>query len=235
MKAKHVIYAMMLLSIITAAVIIAFMPDSIPTHYGMNGEADRYESKYESMILPAINIIMGLFFVIVAKSAIKKGFGGIARTVYYSGIAVLIMFYAMEVYFLYKACTLASSTLDPDPGMNFLYKLTIIGLGAVFCVAGNIMPKGTLNGVSGLRTPWSMKNDRVWQKSQRAGGVILLICGFICIAAGIFMSGIPCFIALCVILAAALAASAVASYIIYKKDLEMYPNGYVSDDYNRST
>lgn len=46
-------------------------------------------------------------------------------------------------------------------------------------VLGNIMPKVRRNSLFGLRTPWSMSSDAVWQKSQRFGGISSVAVGLL--------------------------------------------------------
>ena len=77
----------------------------------------------------------------------------------------------MEIYFCEGGTYPAGGvqTNGPD-AMKFVSMI----LGALLIFCGNIMPKAGRNAVFGLRTRWSMKNDRVWQQqSQR-------FCGGLC-------------------------------------------------------
>ncbi|MDR2866428.1 MAG: DUF1648 domain-containing protein [Methanomassiliicoccaceae archaeon] len=53
---------------ITLAV-LPFLPDTIPAHYSISGEVDRWGSRYESLILPAIAAALGMFLVLVTKAS----------------------------------------------------------------------------------------------------------------------------------------------------------------------
>ena len=65
-------------------------------------------------------------------------------------------------------------------------------MGALLLVAGNLNPKLRNNGLMGLRTPWSRKNDRVWKKCQRFGGISLMLAGAALVLAALFTRGFLC-------------------------------------------
>ena len=52
---------------------------------------------------------------------------------------------------------------------------TIIGL--LFIVLGNWMGKLRRNLIAGIRTPWTLKSDVVWQRTHRIGGRLMVALG----------------------------------------------------------
>ena len=56
MKNK-LMWIILAVSVIAAAVVVGFLPDTIPMHFNMTGEVDRFGSKYEIFLFPAINIV----------------------------------------------------------------------------------------------------------------------------------------------------------------------------------
>lgn len=91
-----------------------------------------------------------------------------------------------DLIYLWTDMNYNDSTRQPAD----VYKLTAIGLGILMMLLGNAMPKASRNTLFGLRTVWSMKNDRVWQKSQRFGGYASVVFGFLMVLSGIFFSQI---------------------------------------------
>ena len=64
MKTKKIIYfALMFLPLIITLVVLPFLPEQIPAHYNFAGEIDRWGSKYETLLFPAITILMGFFML----------------------------------------------------------------------------------------------------------------------------------------------------------------------------
>lgn len=67
MKTMHrVIYALMALNLVVAAVAVFLAPDQVPVHFGAAGEADRIASKYELFLLPGLTMAIGLALVFTA-------------------------------------------------------------------------------------------------------------------------------------------------------------------------
>ena len=220
MKNKYrTIYALILLSFIVTAVFLAFMPDKVPMHYNTAGEINRFGSKYENLLFPFVSASMGAFMAGLAKYEAKKKEAGNEKILLVSGIATLVFFNLIFAFLQYKAASYSPDAVDTF-NANATLKLTFIGMGAVLCVLGNIMPKARLNAVFGLRTTWSMKNDRVWQKSQRFGGISMVLCGLAVIVANLFVTGIACVMVTVGLLAVDAIISVIASYYIYKKDGE---------------
>ncbi len=102
---------------------------------------------------------------------------------------------------------------------GYIFKLLNIALGLLFAVTGNFLPKVTKNKVMGLRTSWSLYNENTWNKSQRWGGLALVITGIALIISSLFIKGYFNMIALCVALIALIVLSVALSYKAYRQEL----------------
>ncbi|MBL6852753.1 MAG: SdpI family protein [Alphaproteobacteria bacterium] len=60
-------------------------------------------------------------------------------------------------------------------------------MGTFLIVAGNICGKLPPNYIAGIRTPWALADDEIWDKTQRFGGWCLVIAGFITINAALLL------------------------------------------------
>ncbi len=69
---KKICYVLMFLPLVITLICMPFLPDRIPTHFGINGTADAWGSKYSILLLPVISILMGYFMLIMAKLAGKQ-------------------------------------------------------------------------------------------------------------------------------------------------------------------
>ncbi len=227
MKARYIIYIFVLLSILATAIFVVILPSEVPAHYNSAGELDRTGSKYEYLLFPLLNILMGSFFVLLNRYFKKRGEKGNQLVVLVSGACVSVLFFAMTLFFLFSAYYYVSPTVREETlNTDLLYRFTAIALGAVFIVLGCFMPKTTLNSIAGLRTSWSMKNERVWQKSQKTGGIIMISGGAAELLTGIISGDLLCFILSMAVFALIFAAAVISSYIVYKKDKKAYPDDY---------
>lgn len=173
---KIICIILMFLPLAITAVALMFMPEQVPMHYGINGQVDRWGSKYENLILPVLTIVLGAFMLIVAKfssddeSSVKNN----EKVTILANISMLLLFNAMNLYFTYTSLELVS---DLNSATVDIFSLIFVILGIGFVVIGNIMPKAKLNSLIGLRTPWSMKNEETWRRCQRFGGISGIITG----------------------------------------------------------
>jgi len=218
LKRKYLLcFILALLPLLITAVALCFLPDIIPAHYNAAGEIDRLGSKYEQLIFPAVTLGMYAFFILLARREAKNGRTGNEKVLLITGAATLALFDAMAAYFTYLAFSYSGGETADS---SVVFRLVSVGTGVMLIAAGAVLPKASRNTIVGLRTVWSMKNDRVWQKSQRFGGVSLIICALCAIISCVFIEGIGCIFVLSGLLIAVAALSVAASYRIYKKDLE---------------
>lgn len=177
-KAYRWITGLILLSFVTVGVFLTMAPDVIPAHYDFAGNIDRWGSKYEFLLFPAVTALMGGFLAFVARFEGKKGREMNEKVVTILGIWVLLLFNAIWLFFMWKAVQGTVLSNGWDLGSKGLLVLMM----ASFIPLGNIMPKTQRNAVFGLRTKWSMANDVCWQKSQRFGGYLMVATGLVGIA-----------------------------------------------------
>lgn len=65
-----------------------------------------------------------------------------------------------------------------------LARSCIIASGALLVLVGNYLPKVRYNLVIGVRTPWTLADERVWDRTHRVIGVGLLIAGIVAMLGG---------------------------------------------------
>jgi uncharacterized membrane protein len=58
-------------------------------------------------------------------------------------------------------------------------------VGSLIAVLGNWMGKIRRNFYVGIRTPWTIANDRVWEKTHRVGGPIMVVVGIASVISGL--------------------------------------------------
>lgn len=224
-KKEKLFWILCFLPIVITAIAMLFMPDRVPMHYGMNGTIDRWGSKYENFIFAIFTPLMGLFFkgcaYYLKKSANddkkKKEAESNMIVLNFLSIWVLFIFNIISLITLYLAYSKAKS-ISASVSVD-LQKITTMLSGILFIMAGNYMPKCKNNGLIGVRTAWSMKNDKAWALSQRYGGISFAIAGLIIIAGACFLNGIAATIYLTAVTAILLVVCIYLTYAAYKKSL----------------
>src|SRR3981081_2785044 len=70
---------------------------------------------------------------------------------------------------------MASACLDMNRVLRGVYRLLIV-------VLGNVMPKLPRNGVVGIRTPWTLSDPAVWERTHRLAGYLFMAAGLVILA-----------------------------------------------------
>lgn len=212
MKSKYyVISALMFLTLIYTIIFMIISPDSIPMHYNVLGEIDRYGSKYEMIMLPIFVLISGIVPMLFAKHFKSKSDKSSEKLSLNVGIVLVLMFIALYVLFSVIAL---NSNIEYGTDIG---KVIIIAIGIFFTVLCNLMPKARLNSLFGIRTSWSIANEKTWQKSQRFGGYSGVICGIILVISGLVFSFEIGIIVTIVLITLWAVLSSIMSYVFYKK------------------
>lgn len=153
-----------------AAYLYPSLPEQIPTHWNLAGEVDDYTPKpWGVLILP-----LAAVFVFVVMKLIPvispKGF----RTDQFTG--VVNIFTVTLVGFMSAVALLV---LLAATGRNVhMNEMIFAGVGILFIILGNYLGKVRKNFFLGIRTPWTLASDEVWNRTHRLGGWIFVLIGF---------------------------------------------------------
>ena len=210
---------LVLLCVAGTVVFLLLSPDQVPLHYNFAGEVDRIGSKYENLFFPLFAVVLSGFFMFIARREGSKGQQNNEKILMLASVFTMIFFTLLGFYFMWKAVK-----YDPESAskvsIDDIYRFESIGMGILLVVLGNIMPKARKNWMFGVRTKWSMANDSVWQKSQRFGGIVLVIAGFVMIILSLLIPGLWNILMQTVVIAAALIVTVSASRRFYLEDKE---------------
>jgi uncharacterized membrane protein len=162
--------------IIVAIFIIAFniypsMPDRMPTHWNAEGEIDGYGNRFLGVFLfPIILLAIYLLFFFIPKiSVYKKNLDSFMK--YFEGMKLAMILFLSAMYVV---------TLLPNFGVNFNMSYFIIpAISALFYYIGYILQFSKQNYFFGIRTPWTMADDEVWDKTHKLGSITFRVNAFV--------------------------------------------------------
>ena|SRR5215469_2046519 len=151
--------------LLTAAVLVAtlvvypHLPGSVPTHWNMRGEPDAYSPKWTLFLIgPGLMAGMMSLMHFLPWFSPKRFEVDNFRSTY---LQIMLIVVAMIGYF--SAVILWSSV-----GHRFDVGRAIIGgTFLLFGSLGNLMGKVRRNFYIGVRTPWTLANERVWNTTHR--------------------------------------------------------------------
>lgn len=200
---------MIVATTIVSGISYAYLPARVVSHWNFYGQPDGFSSReLHCLLFPGIILGMYLMFLFLPKFDPKKD-----RYAEFSEVYRLmrdaIMFVLFGVFLVATAYNLGW----PVPVGIAVSSL----IGFLMIVMGNYFGKLKRNWFVGLRTPWALSSENVWNKTHRFGGRLFMIWGVLIILApwlnsswamGILFFGII-FI---------LIAVNVYSYLVFKKE-----------------
>jgi uncharacterized membrane protein len=143
----------------------------VATHFDATGRANGWSPAPIAMfIMPAMAALMvGLWFVLPRVT--PRG-DNLRR----SGGAYGVIFIAATLMLgLGQAVIIASALGRPIA----IAGATPAAVGLLFIAIGNVLPKLRWNYVVGIRTPWTLADERVWDRTHRFGGWVMVLGGLV--------------------------------------------------------
>ncbi|CAN5435461.1 SdpI family protein [soil metagenome] len=148
------------------------LPEKIPTHWGINGEPDKFTLKQDAWFhfyaMPALLVVwVFVTWVLPRISPDQFSVDTFASTYGYLMALVACLFAFMHGVIVW-------TTLHPTAG--FLRPFSV-GFFIFFALLGNVLGKTRKNFWIGIRTPWTLADERVWNQTHRQAGWIFVIYG----------------------------------------------------------
>ncbi len=199
-----------LLPILAGLVLWGDLPSQMPIHFSADGTADSYASKTFTVIGMPI-ILLVLHFICVLYTAHDNR--AAAQTARAFNLAFLI---SPVVSVVVSGVIYISALGGKVVATETVPAITAVIIGFMLVLFGNSMPKLTRNRSMGIKTPWTVRDDRVWYKTHRLGARLWVAGGIVIILSVL----LPEKVFICILVAVLLAISvipAVYSYVIYNK------------------
>jgi len=183
----------------------------VPMHWNVHNQIDGWVSKTAGIWWPVL-FNVGIFLILFAmpwySPWYRRNGERFEKVVPVVALVMAIFLGLIAAYSLYVA------RMGEIPGMIFI--LVLIGL--LFIFLGNVLPKVPKNFFIGIRTPWTIASDEVWDRTHRLGGWCFVLAGILMVIKGFVMIGNNSFQTISAVVALALLLwPAVYSLIIYKK------------------
>jgi uncharacterized membrane protein len=199
------------------------IPDGtqLPVHWGLDGQADRYGSKAEALlVLPGMAVFLtAIFWFLPRLDPRRKNLEASRKLWSAAAISVTALLAYLHVFLVLNATGRAIDVAD----------YMIPGISALLIVLGNYLPKTRSNWFAGVRTPWSMSSDYSWSKTHRLASRLFMGTGVLTIAAWLVLGAkVAVFVLIATLLATTL-ISVVASYVYWKNDPERV-SGHVNGE-----
>lgn len=191
------------------------LPEKIPTHWGIRGEPDAFTPKQDAAIyfytMPGI-MLLWVFVTLLLPKISPEQFAVDSFRGTYGYLMALV-----SCLFAYIDGIILWNTLHPT--FDFLRPFSV-GFFLFFALLGNVLGKTRKNFWIGIRTPWTLADERVWYQTHRQAGWIFVIYGILAALLCLTTEISPLFL-LCGFIGIAL-YTVVYSLVLYKR---LHPGG----------
>jgi immunity protein, SdpI family len=155
------------IAFVATALLYGQLPDPLPMGWTLDGHVDRYLPKrWGAWIVPGTAAVV--IAVLAALLTPKR-----TSTTIVTAIAGLMLFCCGITW--YAAIHPSESPLA----------YAFIGVGAFLIVVGNISGKLSWSYFVGIRTPWTVDDPHVWERTHRAAGPVFIIGGIAILGAAL--------------------------------------------------
>lgn len=216
MKNKKLLFLMGLLCLVNLAGHLYFypsLPDTVPIHWGFDGQPDGWGGKSSILFTASLPFAMLLLFAVLPRMDPKgKNFQRFQPV--YRIFLILLTVFMCGVSWLSE---LTVYNVLPSGG-SLVNTLVMGGLGLVFLVLGNYMPRIKQNYTFGCRTPWALNDEHNWNRTQRMGGIVFVVMGAVLLLVSVFATLLGETLTLALLLGALLGGSVwiyVYSYLVF--------------------
>lgn len=186
------------------------LPQPMASHWGtddqVNGTITRF---WGAFLMPVMALAMlGLFLLVPQIDPLKANIARFRGC--FNAFIALLMAFLLYIHVL---------TILWNLGMQSFRMSTALlpALGLIFVFAGLMMRQARRNFFIGIRTPWTLSSDRVWDETHRIGGLLFIASGVLALM-GAFLPG-P--VAYWLVLGPVLASTVfvvVYSYVLWRRE-----------------
>jgi uncharacterized membrane protein len=207
MTRKIFIFEILLIAaaLVATAILYPHLPAQVPMHWNLHFQPDRYDPKWTLFLfgpgfMAMVMLLTWIFPWLSPKRFEIDSFWSTYHQVMLLVFGIMTYIYAVVLWTAY------GSSFDTSQAL-------LCGICLFYAFFGNLMGKLRCNFYIGIRTPWTLASERVWNATHRfaaritvAGGLVGLVLSI----AGLYL------LALAAIVLPAL-ASVIYSLVIYKQ------------------
>lgn len=191
-----------------SAVALPDLPARTAIHFGPGGTPDDYASPlFTAAFVPGLMLaLLALFEGLVRADPLRENLRESAGV--YDGLVVATLAFLVVVHALVLAFNLGYEVS--------IGEATYLAVGVLYVALGVAMRRVERNWIVGFRTPWTLSDDAVWERTHDVGSVALVLAGVVTVVGTVLVPAYGVWFVLGTILGVA-AFTYAHSYVLYQR------------------
>jgi len=185
------------------------LPEQMASHWNTANQVNGYMSRFwGAFLMPVVAAAMLLLFLVIPGiDPLKANIAQFRE--YFNAFITLIIVFLVYMHILTMLWNLGYDQFNMGVAM-------LPAMGLLFVFAGIMLRKAKRNFFIGIRTPWTLSSDRVWDETHRIGSTLFIISGILALL-GVFFANYAVWFILIPVLASTLFLL-VYSYVLYQRE-----------------
>jgi len=161
-----------------SAAVYQDLPQRMPTHWNMSGEVDGWSSlPWAAFMMPVMLLaLLAIFHLLPRIDPRRASYAKFKGT--YDVLVVTMMVALLGVHLMMLATALGRNVS--------VARVVPAGVAILFIIIGNLLPRTRPKWFIGIRTPWTLSSDRVWERTHRFGGRLFVAAGAVIMLTALF-------------------------------------------------
>jgi uncharacterized membrane protein len=182
------------------------MPVRVATHWGASGQPDGYSPRFWAVAMwPLLIFALAALTVVLPRISPKR-----FEMESFAGVYCVLMLVIQGVMLVLGITAMLAGAGHAVP----IATIAPLGVGVLLMVLGNYMGKLRRNFFMGIRTPWTLASEAVWERTHRLAGWVYVLAGAVMVVLG--LAGAMAGWALAAVVVVLLIPH-VCSYFIYRR------------------
>ena len=164
--------------VIILMIVYQKLPERVPVNFGFDGTVNAYGDRATLWMMAGLGPLMALLFQFLPRIDPKRqNYAKFQR--YYDQFAIFMELFLLAVFGMVVTETLRPGTVSIGRAVTAL-------ISSMLVLLGNMMGKIKHNYFFGIRTPWTLADPDVWNRTHSLGGklwfalgLVLLPCSFL--------------------------------------------------------
>ncbi len=177
LRTEIVPVSLIILSFILSIFFYQHFPGRVPIHWNLAGQPNGYGTAFFAAFFFPV-LILGLYLLFLIIPYIDP------RKERYAEFAKIYHIFKSLVIALMVAIYIVASMSGMGIAVPVAMVIPIL-IGILFIAIGNYFGKIRSNFMMGIRTPWTLSNEDVWNRTHRFGGKLFIVGGIIMILSSV--------------------------------------------------